>query len=269
MQFFVENITNYPTPGVEWVRRLQRSSSAYPCNLTCEEGERKFPINFYPRSQRAAASQDPRSTFQRYIMQRDTKLFIDLPPDILIQVFSECDVFDVLSLSSVRGWHCRNLPRVSHRLSQTCKRLRLTANEYQIWSRQAKRLQIPIEHGVIPSRTELKDSVISRAKVDVCWVKGRSDYLKPHSFRPGMAFLSSHYLPGGKFVVLLYATGSIDLKKIQDSDASGWTLVDLARYEQQNYNYPAHWSGLLTGTSYGYPALAYMNETCDKYVPQV
>ena len=36
-------------------------------------------------------------------MQRDTVRFIDLPSDILLQVFGECDVFDVLSLSSVRG----------------------------------------------------------------------------------------------------------------------------------------------------------------------
>ena len=36
-------------------------------------------------------------------MQRDAARFIDLPSDILLHVFGECDVFDILSLSSVRG----------------------------------------------------------------------------------------------------------------------------------------------------------------------
>jgi hypothetical protein len=157
---------------------------------------------------------------------------------------------------------------VSHLLSQTCKRLRLTTDEHQIWLCQARRLQIPIENGATPSKTELKDWAVSRSKVDVCWVKGRPGYLKLHSFRLRMSFISSHYLPGGNFVVLLYVTGCIELKKIQDSDTGGWNLVDLAQYEQLSHiNYPAHWSGLLTETSYGCPVLAYMNETCDKYVP--
>jgi len=114
---------------------------------------------------------------------------------------------------------------------------------------------------------ELKDLVISRAKVDACWIRGRPGYLMLHEFDLDVAFVSSHYLPGGKFVVLLYETGSIDLKKIQDTDVSRWNLVDVARYEQQNVaDSPAHWSGLLTETSYGCPALAYMNGSCDKYV---
>ena len=37
--------------------------------------------------------------------------------------------------------------------------------------------------------------------------------------------ISSHYLPGGKFVVLLYESGSIELREIQISDAGGWNLV--------------------------------------------
>jgi len=35
-------------------------------------------------------------------MNQNTELFVNLPPDILLQIFSECDVLDILSLSSVR-----------------------------------------------------------------------------------------------------------------------------------------------------------------------
>jgi hypothetical protein len=36
-------------------------------------------------------------------MDQNTKLFIDLPPDILLQILAECDTLDILNLSSVRG----------------------------------------------------------------------------------------------------------------------------------------------------------------------
>jgi len=36
-------------------------------------------------------------------MNQNTELFTDLPPDILFQIFSECDVLGILNLSSVRG----------------------------------------------------------------------------------------------------------------------------------------------------------------------
>jgi len=36
-------------------------------------------------------------------MDQKAKLFIDLPSDIFLRIFDECDVLDVLSLSSVRG----------------------------------------------------------------------------------------------------------------------------------------------------------------------
>ena len=77
--------------------------------------------------------------------------------------------------------------------------------------------------------------------------------------------LSSYYLPGGNFVVLLYESGSIELREVQILDAGEWNLVDVARYEQRHASeYTAPMSELLTETSYGCPALAYMNETRNK-----
>jgi len=79
--------------------------------------------------------------------------------------------------------------------------------------------------------------------------------------------ISSHYIPGGEFVVLLYESGTIELREVQISDAGEWDLVSVARYGQQDvHDYPVSASGLLTETSYGCPILAYMNETGNKYV---
>lgn len=133
-------------------------------------------------------------------MQRDITPFIDLPPDIL----------DTLSLSFVCGMVPTKSGSCGSSYSQTCKQLQLTADEHHVWLCQAKRLQIPIECGVTLSKVELKDRVISRAGVDVRWVKGRPWYLKRRLFHSEKRLTSAHYLPGGKFVVLLYATRSID-----------------------------------------------------------
>jgi len=151
--------------------------------------------------------------------------------------------------------------------SQTCKRLRQATEEHQTWLCQAKRLQIPIPNGPNPSKAELKDLVISRARVDTCWIKRRSGYLRPRELTANAPLISSHYLPGGNFVVLLYESGSIDLREVQGEDAGGWNLVRVARYEQRDvHDRPAPLSELLTKTSYGSPVLAYTNEAGNKYV---
>lgn len=116
------------------------------------------------------------------------------------------------------------------------------------------------------SKTELKDLVISRAKLDAIWVTGRGSWhLEPHESSLGAGSVSSYFLPGGKFVVLLYKSGALSLKEIQDPDSGEWGLVDVARYEQQSEN-PLFWSELLTETNYERPALACVNGTLDKYV---
>lgn len=114
------------------------------------------------------------------------------------------------------------------------------------------------------SKTELKDLVISRAKVDTKWVRGSHEGLEPHEFNLDAGFLSSCLLPGGKFVVVLYKSGALSLKEIQELDAGEWNLVDVARCERENYG--LFWSKLLTETSHGCPTLACMNEAHDKYV---
>ena len=36
------------------------------------------------------------------VMDRKPRLFVDLPPDVLLQVFGECCVLDIVCISSVR-----------------------------------------------------------------------------------------------------------------------------------------------------------------------
>ena len=101
--------------------------------------------------------------------------------------------------------------------------------------------------------------------MDACWIRGHSGYLRLHEFTPDAPIASSRYLPGGKFVVLIYDFGSIELKEVQISDAGEWNFVDVARYEQRNpQEYAGHVSEILTETSYGCPVLAYTNGANDK-----
>jgi len=89
-----------------------------------------------------------------------------------------------------------------------------------------------------------------------------------HEFESTMPLASLYCLPGGKSVLLLYRSGSMDLKEIRGSDADGWDLVCVASYEQQDpsLGYAEICSGRLTETSDGSHVLAYIGEGRDKYV---
>lgn len=140
------------------------------------------------------------------------------------------------------------------------------SEEHQTWSDQAKQTQHFIPHEATISTTKLKDLVISRAKVDANWVsQSRSE---PHQYSLDVEAISSHFLPGGKFVVLVHRFGDLSLKEIQDSDSEKWNLVDVTRYQRQDdrRDYPSFWSKLLTETSYGCPAFVYMSRNHDKCV---
>jgi len=146
--------------------------------------------------------------------------------------------------------------------------LQQVADEHQTWLVQAKRLQVPIPDGANPSKEELRDWAISRVKVDVCWIKGHPECLKVHEFDLAGTPANIYCFPGGKFVLLFYGTGSMDLKEIRGSDADGWDLVRVARHEGRDpsIGYAAFWSRTPTETNYGYHVHAYVNEGRDRYV---
>lgn len=193
-------------------------------------------------------------------MDQCTKLLIDLPLDVLFQIFGECDVPDILSFSSVRirsqppPWKVMYVYLIVT-VPQACKQLQSVVDEHQVWLRQATRLQIPIPPGTAPSKAELKDWVISRARVEVCWIKRRPGNLELHSFETDNDFVGAYIIPGGEFVVLLYETGDIGLNKIERSEVTGeWDLREVTRYEEPDEGYHGSFCGrLLTETSYGCP----------------
>ena len=70
--------------------------------------------------------------------------------------------------------------------------------------------------------------------------------------------MDAHLVPGGTFVVILYASGDISLSRIVRSSATGKIsdLREVARCEGTNgFSRPGYWSRLLTGTAYGCPVL--------------
>ena len=141
--------------------------------------------------------------------------------------------------------------------SQTCKQLQRAADEHQVWLHQARRLEIPVPPGMTPPKAELKDWVISRTRVDVCWIKRRPGDLVLYSFETDTEFVDSYLIPGGEFVAFLYKDGDVGLNRIEKSGATGeLNLREVARCKEPNaQNYPYHWSRLITETPYGCPMI--------------
>ena len=151
--------------------------------------------------------------------------------------------------------------------AQTCKHLQMVADEHQVWLRQAIRLRIPIPLGTTPPKAELKDWVISCTRADVCWIKRCPGDLELHSFEKDGVFVGAHFIPGGDFVVILYATGDVGLNKIELSEATGeWDLQEVTRYEEPDEGYSGRFcSRLLMETSYGRPVLVRAGATGDDW----
>ena len=127
---------------------------------------------------------------------------------------------------------------------------------------QVRRLQIPIPPGTVPTKAELKDWVISRTRVDVCWTKRRPGNLVVHSVKTDTDFVDAHLIPGGEFVVVLYETGDIGLSRIEKTEVTGeLTMREVVRYEELDENYTGVWSELLTETSYGRPVLIWVENS--------
>ena len=109
---------------------------------------------------------------------------------------------------------------------------------------------------------------------DELWVKPRDDDddrpLNIHWFnmrqedpdeQEPIGFTMANLIPGGKFVVLLYLDGQIDLKEIKIKSGGKWDLQDVAQYKQDNPEdfYTAFRSQLLTETNVVRPLIAYLD----------
>ena len=206
-----------------------------------------------------------------------SRLLANLPFDVLLKIFSECDVDDILNLSAVST----SLKRILLFLTvpQTCKRLKEASGEHQTWLNQATRLQIPIPTDIAPSTAELKNWATSWVRSDELWVKPRDDgdrrFLNLHWFNTRQddpdkedptRFVMANLIPGGKFVVVLYIDGQIDLKEIKIESDEKWDLQDVARYKQDDPEkfYIMFWSQLLTETNIG-PLVAFTDQERERW----
>ena len=74
------------------------------------------------------------------------------------------------------------------------------------------------------------------------------------------------FIPGGKFVVLLYNDGQIDLKEIIIESEDKWNLQDVAQYKRDDPEEcrTLFWSHLLTETDFGRPLVAYVDQDREK-----
>lgn len=113
---------------------------------------------------------------------------------------------------------------------QTCKALNQASGERQTWFNQVARLRIPIPTGIVLSTAELKNWVIS-VRLDERWVNPQDDdkgkrSLSLHWFdmrqqdlhvgEVPTKFVMANLMPGGKFVVMLYTDGQVDLKEMKN-----------------------------------------------------
>ena len=140
------------------------------------------------------------------------------------------------------------------------------------------RLGIPIPTCFAPSTAELKDWAISWLRSDEPWVKPQDDddrSLNLHFFKMQRGdggnnparFVMANLITGGRFVVVLYTDGQIDLKEIETKSDGEWELWDVTRYTQDDPERfrLSYWSQLLTETNLGRPLVAYVDREEEKY----
>ena len=139
------------------------------------------------------------------------------------------------------------------------------------------RLQVPIPAGVVPSTAELKNWAVSWVKSDEPWVKPRDEVVGSRSLNlhwfdvrqedPGeRGFVMASFIPGGKFVVILYTDGQIGLKEIKIESEDKWNLQDVAQYKRDDPNecHMQFW-GQLMETNLGRPLVVYGDYHLEKY----
>ena len=93
--------------------------------------------------------------------------------------------------------------------------------------------------------------------LDLRWFNMRQE--DPNTQEP-TRFTMANLTPGGKFVVLLYTDGQVDLKEIKIKSEGKWDLLDVAQYKQVDpEGFPTMlWSQFLTETNIGRPLVAYV-----------
>jgi len=123
---------------------------------------------------------------------------------------------------------------------------------------------------------ELKDWAISWLRSDKLWVKLRDDdddrSLSLHCFKMQLSdepnrFVMANFIPGGRFVVVLYVDGRIGLKEVNIKSKDDWELREVSRYRQDDSEqfHTMYWSQLLTETNLGRPLVAYVDRSEEKY----
>jgi len=136
-------------------------------------------------------------------------------------------------------------------------------DEHKVWLHQARLLQIPIPPVTPPSKGELKDWAVSRVKADIRWVESPSrdggDDLVMHRFDfDEDPLMSARYLPGGKSFVCIHTSGSISLKRIEESaETDEWELSEVSRYDRRNPEGCPAFTSRLNEISYGHFVLVY------------
>ena len=163
--------------------------------------------------------------------------------------------------------------------AQTCKRVNEVSGEHQTWLNQVRRLKIPVPADTVHPTAELKEWAISWTKSDERWVQPRTPdddrSLWLHRFDMQqeaaarlMPFVMANFIPGGKFVVILYPNGKIDLKEVKIKSKYESGLRDVTRYKPvgPERTRVTFWSQLLTETNIGCPLVAYVDREPDTYV---
>ena len=116
---------------------------------------------------------------------------------------------------------------------------------------------------------------------DELWVKPQDEGAGDHSLsihwfdirleeseqEESPALRMANLMPGGKFVVLLYLDGQIDLKEIKIKPDGEWNLQDVAQYKRdapEGFEL-SYGSRLLTETNLGHPLVAYADDRLEKW----
>lgn len=86
--------------------------------------------------------------------------------------------------------------------------------------------------------------------MDVCWIKRRPGDLALHSFETDSDFVGAHFIPGGEFVIVLYAIGDVALNKIERSMKVSTGGLDL-REIQDTKSRPRIMAHSVVGSSRG------------------
>lgn len=188
-----------------------------------------------------------------------------LPFDVLLAVFRNLDIVDVVRIGMVRPLMVSLLlpnPRTRSRpipleTSQTCNDLCRATQDRHVWVDQLEKLRPkdPALRSATPALTslsaqKLRTFVTGLIKLRLRWNKGgnETDFAaKGLVGVPGVCEL--RLLPGGESVIFINGRGGVTLRriKLEDGQVSLPVVADI-KYDQRVVVGPG-WSRLLTSTS--------------------